>query len=72
MVKEAGGNVCAKGAVGEESVGGGFDGTRGLGGSEGNVSVTDGDGEGVRFATISGANRGWKIGSGDGERFLST
>jgi len=27
-----------------------------LGGSEGNVSATDYDGEGVRFVTISGAN----------------
>jgi hypothetical protein len=33
---------------------------RGLGDPEGNVSATEGDGEGVRFAT------------GDGERFLST
>lgn len=66
------GNVCVGGGVGEESERGGFVGTRGLGGSEGNVSATDGDGEGVQFVTMSGANRCWRSGSGDGERFLST
>ena len=61
------GNVCVEGGVGEEPEGGGFDGTRGLGGSEGNVSATEGDGEGVRFAVMSGANRRWRTGSGDGD-----
>jgi hypothetical protein len=50
------GNVCVGDSVGEESEGGGIDGTRGLGGSEGNVSTTEGDGEGVRFAMMSSAN----------------
>jgi hypothetical protein len=66
------GPICIRGDVGEEPVGSGFEGTRGLGGSERNVSATEGDGEGVRFATISGANRYWRTGSGDGEIFLST
>jgi hypothetical protein len=48
------GDICIRG-VGEEPEGGGFDGTRGLGGSEGNVSVIEGDGEGVQFSMMSGA-----------------
>ena len=51
------GNICVGGGVGEESEGGGFVGTRGLGGFEGNVSATDGHGEGVQFVTTSRANR---------------
>jgi len=66
------GNIWLGGGVGR----GGSDGTRGLGGSEGNVSATEGDGEGVRFTMMSGANRCWRTssgdGDGDGEIFLST
>jgi len=51
--EEVMGNIWLGGGVG----GGGSDGTRGLGGSEGNVSATEGDGEGVRFAMMSGANQ---------------
>ena len=53
--EETVGNICIGGGVGEESEGGGFDGARGLRGS---VSATEGDGEGVQFATMSGANIG--------------
>jgi hypothetical protein len=67
------GSICVgDSGVGEEPEGGGgFDGTRRL---EGNVSATEGDGEGVRFAMMSGANRHWRTGSGDGDggTFLST
>ena len=64
------GNIWLGGGVGR----GGSDGTRGLGGSEGNASATEGDGKGVRFAMMSGANRCWRTssGEGDGEIFLST
>lgn len=55
--EEGAGNIWVGGGVGEEPEGGGFDGTSGLGGSEGKVSATEGDGEGVRFATMSGASR---------------
>ena len=54
--EEAVGNIWVSGGVGEEPEGGGFGGTRGLGGSQGNVSVTEGKGEGVRFAVMTGAN----------------
>jgi hypothetical protein len=60
--EEEGMGVICVGGVGEEPEGGGFDGTRGLGGSERNVSVTEGDGERVQFAMMSGANRRWTPG----------
>ena len=68
------GSICVGNVVGvgEGPEGGGFDGTRGgLGESERKVSETEGGGEVIRFATISGTNRYWRTGSGDGKRFLS-
>ena len=66
--EEAVGIICIGGGVGR----GGFDGTRGRGGSEGNISATED--EGVRFAMMSSANPRWRTRSsdGDGEIFLST
>jgi hypothetical protein len=38
----------------------------GLGGSEENITETEGDGGGLRFPRMSGASRRWITGSGDG------
>jgi hypothetical protein len=63
------GGIYVGGGVDE---GGGVDGTKEVGGSNGNISATEDDDEGVQLVIRSGAKRCWRAGPGDGDKLLST